>query len=172
RSNDQGKADSEAHGRLGIAVDKSGHMIELLLTKQEHVAARGEKSVNAAKQAGDVWGRFAGRRRSSREAEKTSGRRVGFTQFIPNLLNTGSQQSRMNLRVRRVDVTKVAGRKHDGFLVDGLIRGNGGALGWEKYSFSESRRHQVGQEGTTVPSLECRPANIDGIDFDARLDDP
>jgi len=70
-----------------------------------------------------------------------------------------------------IHVAKVAGRKHDGFFVESLGRGNGGALGGEKYSFSESRRHQVGQEGTAVPSLECGPAKIDVVDLDTILDD-
>src|ERR1700675_2837433 len=70
-----------------------------------------------------------------------------------------------------IHVAKVAGRKHDGLLVESLGRGNGGALGGEKCSFSESRRHQVGQEGTAVPSLECGPATIGVVDFDTSLDD-
>ena len=89
RSNDQGKADNEAHRRLRMAVYESGHVVKLGLAKKQHVAASGEKSVNAAKQSRDVWRRFVGRGRCSREAEKTSGRRVGFTQFIPNLCATG-----------------------------------------------------------------------------------
>src|SRR5580704_18651517 len=69
-----------------------------------------------------------------------------------------------------IHVAKVAGREHDGFLVESLGRGNGGALGGEKYSLSESRRHQVGQEGTAVPSLEYRPPKIDVVDFNTLVD--
>ena len=110
-------------------------------------------------------------RRSSCKAKKAGRRLVCFAQLIPKLLNTRSQQSRVNLRVSGIHVAKVSGRKHDSFLVESLGRGNGGTLGGEKYSFSESRRHQVGQEGTTVPSLECGPAKIDVVDFDSLLDD-
>src|SRR4029077_17841097 len=117
----------------------------------------------AAKQARDVRRRFVGRGWSSSEAEKASGRRLCFAQLIAKLLNGGSQQSRVHLRVSGIHVAKVTGRKHDGFLVESLGRGNGGALGGEKYSFSESRSHQVRQEGTAVPSLECGPAEIDVV---------
>src|SRR6202051_1324006 len=115
-------------------------MVELAQPKKQHVAASGEKGVDAAKQAGDVRRRFVGRGRSSREAEKASGRRLCFAQLVAKLLNRGSQQSRRDLRVSRIHVAKVAGRKHDGFLVESLGRGNGGTLRGEKYSLSESRR--------------------------------
>jgi hypothetical protein len=132
-------------------------MVELALAKKQYVAASGEKGLDAAKQAGDVRRRFVGRERSSREAEKASGRRLCFAQVIAKLLNAGSQQSRVDLRVSGIQVAKVTGRKHDGFLVESLAWGNVGALGSKKYSFSESCRYQVGQEGMTVPSLEWGP---------------
>src|ERR1700682_418542 len=68
-------------------------------------------------------------------------------------------------------MAKEARGKHDGFLVESFGGWNGGTLGGEKYGFSESRRHQGSQERTAGPSLECRPAKIDVVDFDALLDD-
>jgi hypothetical protein len=133
RANDQGKADDEAHRRRCIAVDEGGHMIELALAKKQHVAASGEKGFDAAKQVRDLRSRFVRRELSSCQAKEASGRRVRFAQFIPNLLNTGSQQSRVNLRVRGIDVAKVSGCEHDGLLVESLGRGNSRALGREKY---------------------------------------
>src|SRR5260370_2739458 len=171
RANDQGKADDEAHRRRGIPVDEIRHMVELALAKKQDVAASGEKGVDATKQAGDVWRQFVGRGRSSREAEKSSGRRVRFAQLSPKLLNGGSQQSRVNLGMSGVHVAKISGRGYDSFLVESFGRGNGGARGGGEYGVRESRRHQLGQEGRAVPTLESRPAKIDVVDFDALFDD-
>ena len=115
--------------------------------------------------------RFVRRERSSCKAKKAGGRRVCFAQLILKLLNTRSQQSHVNLRVSRIPVAKVSRRKHHSFLVESLGRRNRGALGGEIYSLGESCRHQVGQQGTTIPTLECRPAKIDVVDLDALLDD-
>src|SRR5450755_2076407 len=144
RANDQGKADDEAHRRCGIAVDEGGHMIELALAKKQHVAASGEKGVDAAKQVRDLRSRFVRRERGSCQAIEASRRGVRLTQFIPILLNTRSQQSRVNLRVRGIDVAKVSGCQHDGFLVESLVRGNSRTLGREKYDVGKSCRDQVG----------------------------
>src|SRR5580658_8521909 len=106
RANDQGKADDEAHRRCRIAVDERRHMIELALAKKQHVAASGEKSVDAAKQVRDLRSQFVRPERSSCQAKEASGRRVRFAQFTPNLLNAGSQQPRVNLRVRGIEMAK------------------------------------------------------------------
>src|SRR5580693_8179003 len=72
------------------------------------------------KQPSHVRSRLLGGERSNGQAEKTGGRRVPLTQLIPKLLNTGSQQSRVNLRVRLVHVAEVSRREHDRFLVESL----------------------------------------------------
>ena len=82
RANDQGKPDDETHRRCCVAVDESGHMIELALAKKQHVAATGEKGVDAAKQVRDVWCRLVRRDRSSCQAKEANRRRLYFAQFI------------------------------------------------------------------------------------------
>jgi hypothetical protein len=49
----------------------------------------------------------------------------------------------MNLGVNWIGVAKISRCKHDGFLVENLGRGNGGALAGEKYGLCEPRTHQV-----------------------------
>ena len=54
RSNHQGKTSHEAHRRLGMPVYESCHMVELDLAKKKHVAAGGEKRIDATKQVGNL----------------------------------------------------------------------------------------------------------------------
>ena len=82
-----------------MAVYKSCHVVELDFAKKQHVAACGEKRINAAKQVGNFRGWFVLRERSNCQAKKTSRHRVRFAQFLPKLLNSRSQQPRVNLRV-------------------------------------------------------------------------
>src|SRR5713226_5469598 len=49
RSNHQGKTCDEAHRRLRVAVYESSHVVELGLTKKQHVAASGDKRIDATK---------------------------------------------------------------------------------------------------------------------------
>jgi hypothetical protein len=144
-----------------------GHMVELALAEKQHVPASGEKGVDAAKQAGDVRRRFVGRGRSSREAEKASGPRLCFAQLIANLLNGGSQQSRVALRVSGIHVAKVAGRKHDGLLVESLCRGNGQGPCRGKIQLQRIPQTPGGPGGYGGPKSRMRPAKIDVVDFDA-----
>src|ERR1700722_4957356 len=65
RSNHQGKTSDEAYRRLRMAVYESGHVIELGFTKQQHVAASGEKRIDATKQVGNFRGWFVGSERSN-----------------------------------------------------------------------------------------------------------
>src|SRR5260370_20162441 len=141
-------------------------MVEAGLAKNTDVAASGEKGVDATKQAGDVWRQFVGRGRSSREAEKSSGRRVRFAQLSPKLLNGGSQQSRVNLGMSGVHVAKISGREYDSFLVESFGRGNGGAPGGGEYGVGESPGPQIGQEGRAEPTTASPPAENDGVDCD------
>src|SRR5882762_2197926 len=59
RPNHQGKTCDEAHRRVGMAVYERCHVVELGLTKKQHVAASGEKRINATKQVGNLRGWFA-----------------------------------------------------------------------------------------------------------------
>src|SRR4029077_17822407 len=113
-SNEQGKTYDESHRRFGMAVDESGHVVELALAKKEHVTACGEKGLDATQQPGDVRRRLVADKRRNSQAEKTGGRRVPFAHLIPKLLNSGSQQARVNLRVRLIHVAEVSRRKYDG----------------------------------------------------------
>ena len=65
RSNHQGKTCDEAHRRLRMAVYESGHVVELGFTKKQHVAASGEKRIDATKQVGNFRGWFVRRERSN-----------------------------------------------------------------------------------------------------------
>src|SRR6267154_4650696 len=58
RPNHQGKTRDEAHRRVRMAVYESCHVVELDLTKKQHVAASGEKRVDATKQVGNLRGWF------------------------------------------------------------------------------------------------------------------
>src|SRR5438270_10559338 len=64
-SNHQGKTCDEAHRRLRMAVYESCHVVELGSTKKQHVAASGEKRVDATKQFGSFRGWFVRRERSN-----------------------------------------------------------------------------------------------------------
>src|SRR5882762_863760 len=143
RSNHQGKTGNEAHRRLGMAVYESCHVVELDLAKKQHVAACREQRIDATKQVGNFRRWFVRRERSNCQAKKTSGDRVCFAKFLLKLLNTRSQQPRVNLRVNWIRVAKISRCKHDSFLVEDLGRGNRRALGGEKYSLCESRTYQV-----------------------------
>src|SRR6266403_915050 len=56
RPNHQGKTRDEAHRRVRMAVYESCHVVELGLTKKQHVAASGEKCIDATKQVGNFRG--------------------------------------------------------------------------------------------------------------------
>src|SRR6266566_5805933 len=129
RSNHQGKTCDEAHRSLRMAVYESCHVVELRSTKKQHVAPSGEKRVDATKQVGNFRHWFVRRERSNCQAKKTSGDRVCFAKFLLKLLNTRSQQPRVNLRVNWIRVAKISRCKHDTFLVEDLGRGNRRALG-------------------------------------------
>src|SRR5437868_9002758 len=88
RSNHQGKTGDEAHRRLGMPVHKSCHVVELDLAKKQHVAASGEKRINATKQVGNFRRWFVRRERSNCQAIKTSGRRFRFAKLLLKLMNT------------------------------------------------------------------------------------
>src|SRR5882724_7221106 len=86
RSNHQGKAHNETHRRLRMPVYESRHVVELGLAKKQHVAASGKKRIDAAKQVGDFWSRFARQKRSNCQAKKTGGGRARFAKFLLKLL--------------------------------------------------------------------------------------
>ena len=88
RSNHQGKTGDEAHRRLGMPVYESCHVVELDLAKKQHVAARGEKRIDATKQIGNFRRWFGRHERCNCQAKATSGRRFGFTKFLLKLMNT------------------------------------------------------------------------------------
>src|SRR4029077_6838828 len=156
---------NESYRRLGIAVDQSGHVIELALPKQQPVAALREKRLEAMKHPGHVRSRLLGGERSNGQAEKTGGRRGPFAQLIPKLMNTGSQQARVNLRVCLIHVPEVSRR--DRFLVEGLRRRSSRPFRREKYRLGESRGNQMSQQGGAIPTLERGPAKIQIVDLDA-----
>jgi hypothetical protein len=56
------------------------------------------------------------------------------------LLNTRSQQPRVNLRVNCIRVAKISRCKHDSFLVEDLGRGNRRALGGENTASANPAR--------------------------------
>src|SRR5580704_8936555 len=58
RSNHQGKTSGEAYRRLRMAVYQSCHVVELRFTKEQHVAASGEKRIDATKHVGNFRGWF------------------------------------------------------------------------------------------------------------------
>src|ERR1700760_2397592 len=122
RSNHQGKTCDEANRRLRMTVYESGHVVELGFTKKQHVAAGGEKRIDATKQVGNFRGWFVRLEWSNVWAKETSGRRFFFAKGPPKLLNCRSQQSQMNVRVHWIGVAEVPRRKHDGFLVENLGR--------------------------------------------------
>jgi hypothetical protein len=72
-SNHQGKTCDEAHGRARMAVYESCHVVELGLTKKQHIAAGGEKRIDATKQVGNFRGWVVRRERSNRQAKKPAG---------------------------------------------------------------------------------------------------
>ena len=77
----------------------------------------------------------------------------------------------MNLRVNCICVAKISRCKHHGLIVKDLGRGNGGAIGGETYSLGKSGTHQVDQQGTAIPTLKCRPVEINVVDLDSLRDD-
>src|SRR5579872_1296751 len=87
-SNHQGKTCDEAHRRVRMPVYETGHVVELGLTKKQHVAAGGEKRIDATKQIGNFRRWFARREWSNCQAKTTSGRRFGFAKFLLKLMNT------------------------------------------------------------------------------------
>src|SRR5271169_6570976 len=90
-SNRQGKSCDEAHRRLRIAVYQSCHIVQLGLSKKQHIAASSKQSSDAARQVGDHRHRFARRERSSRQTKKSSRRQLCFAQFLPQLLDSRGQ---------------------------------------------------------------------------------
>src|SRR5580704_4776579 len=171
RSNHHGETSHEAYWLLGMAVYESCHLVELGFTKEQHVAASGEKRINATKQIGNFRGWFIRCERSDGDAEKTSGCRFGFPKVSLKLLNCRIQQLQMNVGVSGFGVAEVSRCKHNGFLVENLGGWNSGALGWEKYRLCESITNQLRQQSTVIPTLECRPAKIHVVDLDALPDD-
>src|SRR5579862_6061457 len=87
-SNHQGKTRDEAHRRLGMPVYKSCHMVELELAKKKHVAAGGEKRIDATKQVGDFRHWLVRREGSNCQAKKTNGDGVCLAKFLLKLMNT------------------------------------------------------------------------------------
>ena len=65
RSNHHGKTSDDAYRRLRMAVYESCHVVELGFTKKQHVAASGEKRIDATKQVGNFRGWFVRRERSN-----------------------------------------------------------------------------------------------------------
>src|SRR5580704_18770968 len=120
RSNQKRETYNKSHGRLGIAIDEGRHVVQLGVPKQEHVAACSQKGIDAAQQSRYLRRRLVAHQRRNRQAEKTSGLGVPFAHLIPKLLNSGSQESRVNFCVRLIHVAEVSRRKHDGFLVESL----------------------------------------------------
>src|SRR5258708_12274371 len=70
RPNHQGQTGDEAHRRLRMPVYESCHVVELDLAEKQHVAAGGEKRIDAAKQVGNFRSRFIRRERSTCPAKK------------------------------------------------------------------------------------------------------
>src|SRR5438445_9165011 len=75
-SDHQRKTDDETYGRLRMAVYQSCHVEELGLAKKQHVAASGEKRIDATKQVRNFGGWVVWRERSNRHANKASERRL------------------------------------------------------------------------------------------------
>src|SRR5258708_10745095 len=71
RSNHQRKTCDEAYRSLRMAVHESCHVVELDLAKKKHVAARGEKRIDATKQVGNFPRRFVRSEPSNCQAKKT-----------------------------------------------------------------------------------------------------
>src|SRR6266550_6772729 len=65
RSNHKGKTCDEPHRRLRMAIYESCHVVELGSTKKQHVAASGEKRIDATKQFENFRGWFVRRERSN-----------------------------------------------------------------------------------------------------------
>jgi hypothetical protein len=91
-----------------MPVYESCNVVELDLAKKQHVAASGEKRIDAAKQVGNLRGWFIRLERSNCQAKKTGGGRFRFAKFLPKLLNGRSQQARVNLRVNCIGVAKIS----------------------------------------------------------------
>src|SRR5580658_4473258 len=108
-----------------MAVYESRHVEELALTKKQHVAVSGAKRIDTTKHIGNFRRCFIRLERCYCQAKKTGRRRFCSAQLALKLLNSRSQQLQMNLRVNRIGVPKISRRKHDGFLVKNLGRGNG-----------------------------------------------
>ncbi len=126
-----------------MPVYESCYVVELGLTKKQHVAANGEQRIDAAKQVGNFRSRFVRRERSNCQAKKTGDHRFRYTKFLPKLLHGRSQQPGVNLRVNCIRVAKISRCKHHGLIVEGLGRGNIGPLEGETYSLGKSGTHQV-----------------------------
>src|ERR1700722_3730120 len=141
RSNDQGETCDEAHRRLRITVYESLHLVELALAKQHNVAAGGEKSVDSAKQIGNLRHRLVRSERSGRQTKKANRRRGFFAHLLLKLLNSRSQQSHVNLGVSSVTVAKISRRKHHGFLVERFGRRDYETVGVERSGLGESCTH-------------------------------
>jgi len=123
RPNHEGKTGDEAHRRFRMPVYESCHVVELDFAKKQHGAASSEKRIDATKQVGNFRRWFVRRERSNCQAKKTGGDGVCFAKFLLKLLNTRSQQPRVNLRVNFIRVAKISRCKHNSFLVEDLGRG-------------------------------------------------
>src|SRR5713101_5420392 len=91
RSNHQGKTCDEAHRRVRMAVYESCHVVELGLPKKQHVAASGEKRVDATKQVGNLRGWFVRPERSDCQTKEASGSRACFANLLLKRLSGRSQ---------------------------------------------------------------------------------
>jgi hypothetical protein len=65
RPNHKGKACDEPDRRIRMAIYESSHVVEFWSTKKQHVAASGEKRINATKQVGNLRGWFVRSERSN-----------------------------------------------------------------------------------------------------------
>ncbi len=77
----------------------------------------------------------------------------------------------MNLAMSGIDVTEVARRKHNSFLVQGLCGRDVGAVGGKEHSLCESRVYEVCQERSAIPIGKRRATKMNEIDFDSSFYD-
>ena len=70
-----------------------------------------------------------------------------------------------------VHVAEVSWREHNGFLVQDLIEGNGGAGRAVEHRLGESCVHEVCQKRGAIPAGERRAAKINEVDFDSFFHD-
>src|ERR1700731_3244522 len=86
-SNHQGNTCDETYRSLRMAVYESRHVVELGPAKKQHVAAGGEKGIDATKQVRNLRSWLFRNGRSNCQAKETGRRRSAFAKVSQQLLN-------------------------------------------------------------------------------------